>query len=91
MPGTRFEGAQAILRVEDMQRSLRYYLEVLGFTNAEWGNDDFTHMHCDGAGIYLCQGAQGQPGPWVWIGVEHPDGHILRLGFEPRADMPIEM
>jgi hypothetical protein len=24
----------------------------------------------DGAGIYLCQGDQGQPGTWAWVGVE---------------------
>jgi predicted enzyme related to lactoylglutathione lyase len=49
---------------------LRYYTEVLGFTNAEWGGDDFTQVSRDGAAIYLSQGDQGQPGTWVWLGVE---------------------
>jgi predicted enzyme related to lactoylglutathione lyase len=70
MNRTRFEGAEPILSVADMARSLQYYVEVLGFSNAEWGGDDFTHVSRDAAGIYLCQGGQGQPGTWVWIGVE---------------------
>jgi predicted enzyme related to lactoylglutathione lyase len=67
---TRFEGSAPILTVADMAVSVRYYVEVLGFRNADWGNDDFTSVNRDGAGIYLCRGGQGQAGTWVWIGVE---------------------
>jgi predicted enzyme related to lactoylglutathione lyase len=67
---TRFEHANPILSVADMRRSLRYYLNVLGFTNAEWGGDDFTCVTRDGASIYLCQGNQGHSGTWVWLGVD---------------------
>ena len=67
---TRFECANPILNVADMSRTLRYYLEILGFTNAEWGNDDFTCVSRDSASIYLCKGDQGEPGTWVWVGVE---------------------
>lgn len=70
---TTFECADPILSVADMARSLRYYVDVLGFSNAEWGGDDFTCVTRDGAGIYLCQGDQGQPGTWVWIGVGDVD------------------
>ncbi len=69
-PRTRFEGSSPILNVAEMPRSVRYYVDVLGFKNADWGTDDFTSVNRDGAGIYLCQGGQGQPGTWVWIGVE---------------------
>ena len=67
---TTFECSTPILRVADMPRSLRYYVDVLGFQNAAWGNEDFTLVQRDRAGIYLCRGAQGHAGTWVWIGVE---------------------
>ena len=67
---TRFECANPILSVRDMARTLRYYVNVLGFTNAAWGGDDFTLVTRDGAGIYLAEGDQGHPGTWVWVGVE---------------------
>ena len=66
---TMFECANPILSVRDLGRSVRYYVEVLGFTNAEWGGDDFTCVSRDNASIYLSQGDQGHPGTWVWIGV----------------------
>jgi len=65
-----FENSQPILRVEDMQRSLHFYVDQLWFKNADWGGDDFTSVNRDRAGIYLCRGDQGRGGAWVWIGVE---------------------
>ncbi|HEX2329171.1 MAG TPA: glyoxalase superfamily protein [Candidatus Angelobacter sp.] len=74
MPGTpisvHFENSQPILRVEDMQASLHFYVGQLGFTKAEWGDDDFTGIGRHGANMYLCRGDQGRGGAWVWIGVE---------------------
>jgi catechol 2,3-dioxygenase-like lactoylglutathione lyase family enzyme len=64
-----FEHANPILRVEDMPRALAFYCERLGFTNAEWGGDDFTCVTRDGATIYLSLGDQGRGHAWVWIGV----------------------
>lgn len=66
----RFENSAPILRVTDMKASLRYYLDALGFRNADWGTDDFTSVNRDRAGIYLCRGGQGCTGTWAWIGVE---------------------
>lgn len=66
---TKFECANPILRVADMARSLQYYVDVLGFSNAEWGGNEFTCVTRDGAGIYLSEGDQGHQGTWVWIGV----------------------
>ena len=68
-----FERADPILRVADMTRSLQYYVDVLGFTNAEWGGPDFTCVTRDGASIYLSEADQGQPGTWVWVGVSDVD------------------
>jgi predicted enzyme related to lactoylglutathione lyase len=67
---TKFEHANPILSVADMKRSLRYYVDALGFSIAEWGGDDFTCVTRDGANIYLCEGEQGHPGTWVWLGVD---------------------
>lgn len=66
----RLECATPILRVEDMAAAVRYYVDVLGFKAAEWGNDYFTSVNRDRAGIYLCKGSQGHVGGWAWIGVE---------------------
>jgi catechol 2,3-dioxygenase-like lactoylglutathione lyase family enzyme len=66
----RFEGSQPILRVDNMEASLRFYVGVLGFENARWGNEAFTSVRRDRAALYLCQGGQGRGGTWVWIGVE---------------------
>jgi uncharacterized glyoxalase superfamily protein PhnB len=52
-----------------MSESVRYYLDVLGFKNAAWGNDDFTSVNRDRVDIYLCRAGQGHAGTWVWIGV----------------------
>ena len=65
-----FENSQPILRVENMHSSLRFYVELLGFTKASWGSDDFTCVSRDHATIYLCRGDQGRGGAWVWVGVE---------------------
>ena len=69
----RFECCDPILRVENMEASLRFYVDRLGFANAEWGNSDFTNVRRDGAGIYLCRGGQGRGGAWVWVGVDNVD------------------
>jgi predicted enzyme related to lactoylglutathione lyase len=70
---TTFEHASPILNVADRARSLRYYVDVLGFSNAAWGGDDFTCVSRDGASIYLAEGEQGQPGTWIWLGVDDVD------------------
>jgi catechol 2,3-dioxygenase-like lactoylglutathione lyase family enzyme len=80
---TRFECIDPILRVEDMSTSVRYYVEVLGFENAAWGNDDFTRVGRDGRGIYLCRGGQGHTGAWIWIGVG--DVRALHRAYEERG------
>jgi predicted enzyme related to lactoylglutathione lyase len=84
----RFENAQAILRVENMENSLRFYVDQLGFNNAPWGDDSFTSVNRDGAGIYLCRGAQGRGGAWVWVGVE--DAEKLHEELKARG-VPILM
>ena len=81
-PGrVRLEGSQAIFRVENIKIALRFYVDVLGFENASWGTDEFTSISRDRAAIYLCRGAQGRGGAWIWIGVED----VEKLHEECRA------
>jgi predicted enzyme related to lactoylglutathione lyase len=68
-----FHACQPILRVDDMKRALDFYVGVLGFSNAPWGDDDFTSINRDDAGIYLCRKGQGAGQAWVWMGVENVD------------------
>ena len=72
MPDTpvRFEGSTPILRVENMQAALDFYVNKLGFKNVEWGNDEFTSISRDSACLFLCVGDQGRGPAWVWMGVE---------------------
>jgi catechol 2,3-dioxygenase-like lactoylglutathione lyase family enzyme len=70
------ENITPVLYVKDMPRSLEFYVDILGFKNAEWGNENFTSINRDHSGLYLCKGAQGNPGTWVWIGF---DGDIFSL------------
>lgn len=65
-----FENSAPILRVENMDASLKFYVDALGFRNAAWGNADFTHVSRDAAGIYLCRGDQGSGAAWLWLGVD---------------------
>jgi catechol 2,3-dioxygenase-like lactoylglutathione lyase family enzyme len=76
------ENIQAILSVRDMNVSRAFYVDILGFREAEWGNDNFTSINRDKAGIYLCKGGQGNPGTWVWIGF---DGDIFSLHDQLKA------
>jgi catechol 2,3-dioxygenase-like lactoylglutathione lyase family enzyme len=72
----RIENIIPILSVQDMSRSLAFYVDLLGFTNADWGDDNFTCVGRDKRSLYLCKGGQGLPGTWVWIGF---DGDIFSL------------
>jgi predicted enzyme related to lactoylglutathione lyase len=78
---TKFEHASPILSVADMARSIRYYVDVLGFANEEWSGDEFACVTRDGASIYLSLGDQGHPGTWVWVGV----GDVEELHREYQA------
>lgn len=78
----RIENVAPILYVTDMALSLKFYVDILGFKKADWGDDNFTSINRDGAGIYLCKGGQGLPGSWVWIGF---DGDIFGLHQELKS------
>ncbi len=115
-----FEGVTPILAVRDLDASIDYYTRVLGF-RVDWKSPGVIAAVSRGrCGLFLCEGDQGHPGTWVWIGVtdaeqlfdeyrragariRHPptnyswayemqvedlDGHVLRLGSEPKEGQP---
>jgi catechol 2,3-dioxygenase-like lactoylglutathione lyase family enzyme len=58
-----------ILRVARLEASVGYYVERLGF-RVDWQEPGvMASVSRDGHAIMLCEGAQGHPGTWVWIGV----------------------
>src|SRR6266436_3949200 len=66
---TEFEGVSPILRVGDLAASIEYYERVLGF-KVDWQYEDIiASVSRDSCHIFLCEGDQGNPGSWVWIGV----------------------
>lgn len=70
---TRFECTIPILRVENLQASLKYYQDVLRF-ELDWGGDSANSLIAsvsrDKCCLMLFEGGQGHLGTWVWIGVE---------------------
>lgn len=66
----KFGKAAPILRVESVSASIEYYVNMLGF-RVNWGQGTgFASVSRDRCTIFLCEGDQGHPGTWVWIGVD---------------------
>lgn len=64
-----------ILRVASLSASLRFYVEVLGF-RVDWGDQEgggMASVSRSGHAVMLCEGDQGHPGTWIWLGVEDID------------------
>jgi uncharacterized glyoxalase superfamily protein PhnB len=69
LPETGVENITPILRVERLDASIEYYVNALGF-QVDWQDGAMASVSRDGHAIMLCEGAQGNPGTWVWLGVE---------------------
>src|ERR1700689_5485243 len=69
---TYFENVCPILRVQNLEASLRYYVDVLGF-KVNWNAGQMASVGRGRCGIMLCEGEQGNPGTWVWVGVGDAD------------------
>lgn len=65
---TAFGGITPVFRVKSVQASIEYYVQHLGFQRS-WGSVGFASVSRDRCTIFLCEGDQGNPGTWVWIGV----------------------
>lgn len=77
MPGTdepsaaavEFEGGNPIFRVGSLSASIDYYVRRLGF-KFDWGSSGFACVSRGRFRLFLCEGDQGHPGSWAWIGVD---------------------
>jgi predicted lactoylglutathione lyase len=68
-----FHPASPILRVQDLDASIDYYTDALGFT-IDWQDSGVMASVARGAcHIMLAQGDQGNPGSWVYIGIGDVD------------------
>lgn len=72
------EGIVPILRVRALPDSLDHYVRVLGF-RIDWQGPFVGSVSRDGHAIMLCQGGQGNPGTWMWIGVRDVDALLAEL------------
>jgi hypothetical protein len=67
--GLMLEGVTPILRVRSLAASIDYYTGVLSF-KLDWQSPGILASVSRGrCCIFLCEGDQGNPGAWVWIGV----------------------
>ena len=65
-----FGGVNPIFPVSDLSASVEYFTKVLGF-KLDWQAPGILASVSRGrCGIFLCQGDQGTPPTWVWIGVD---------------------
>ena len=76
------ENVTPILRVEDLEISRRYYVEKLGFA-LDWEEEGMVSVSRDQKSIMLCERDQGQPGTWLWIGVD--DADVLFAEFSAKG------
>jgi uncharacterized glyoxalase superfamily protein PhnB len=91
-----FECVVPILNVKNFAASMDYYVNTLGFRKKwDWGNPPtFGCVARGNVDIFLCEGAQGQPGVWMSIFTEDVDalhedykrsGALIRL---PPTNLP---
>ena len=82
---THVERIIPILNVRDVEASLKYYVEVLGFDHPwHWGHPaTFGGVGADGSEIHFCLNGQGNPGTWLAIWVDDVNALYERLRSRP--------
>lgn len=61
-----------IFRVNNLDASVAYYVERLGF-KIQWRDDPLASVGRDRTSIMLSEGDQGHSGTWVWIASDDVD------------------
>jgi catechol 2,3-dioxygenase-like lactoylglutathione lyase family enzyme len=70
--------AVPIFRVRNLDASVTYYIERLGF-HLQWRGDPLASVGRDRTSIMLSEGDQGQPGTWVWVATDDVDALYAEL------------
>ena len=65
-----FGSPMPVFRVQNVDASIAYYLNALGFELRWGGGDGFACVARDKCSIFLTNDSQSQPRMWIWIGVE---------------------
>lgn len=65
-----FGSPMLVFRVKDVDASISYYVDVLGFKLQWRASDSFACVVRDKCSIFLTDDNQSQPRMWVWIGVQ---------------------
>jgi predicted enzyme related to lactoylglutathione lyase len=69
-PANFFGSPVPVFRVKDVDASIAYYLNALGFELRWRAGDGFACVAREKCSIFLTHDNQSQPRMWVWIGVE---------------------
>jgi catechol 2,3-dioxygenase-like lactoylglutathione lyase family enzyme len=78
-PNATLGGITPILRVANLDASIAYYLDQLGF-HLQWRTGPVASLARDRAALMLCEGDQGHTGTWVWISAQDVDMLYTELG-----------
>jgi predicted lactoylglutathione lyase len=68
MPNSKVECTISVLPVRDLERSIQFYTDTLGF-KLDWRGEVTASVTRDGHPIMLSQGITSEPPGWVWIGL----------------------
>ena len=71
-PPATLGGVIPLLRVENLEASIEYYVERLGF-HLEWRADPVASVKRDRTSLMLSEGDQGRAGTWLWISTSDVD------------------
>jgi len=69
-----FNAPLPVFRVKNVDASIAYYLDALGFELRWRAGDGFACVARDKCSIFLTNDNQSQPRMWVWIGVQDVRG-----------------
>jgi catechol 2,3-dioxygenase-like lactoylglutathione lyase family enzyme len=67
-----FYGVNPVFRVANLEASIAYYVDKLGF-RVNWQYPTTASLIRGRTDLFLCEGDQGHPGAWIWIGVNDAD------------------